>query len=62
MNNNIPQSIKTRLAQLAVFPEQYTLAELAEELHKLSMVAGRLSGETGFCPGMILKATRRILE
>jgi hypothetical protein len=34
--NTIPQPIKTRLAQLATFPEKYNIQELASELQKLS--------------------------
>ena len=30
--NRIPQPIKTKLAQLATFPEKYTLVELETEL------------------------------
>jgi hypothetical protein len=33
--NTIPQAIKTRLAQLAVFPEKYNTKELATELQIL---------------------------
>jgi hypothetical protein len=32
---NIPQPIKSRLAQLATFPEKYTLVELDTELQML---------------------------
>ncbi|WP_168507036.1 hypothetical protein [Anabaena sp. UHCC 0187] len=32
---NIPQPIKSKLAQLATFPEKYTLIELATELQTL---------------------------
>ncbi|MBO1058458.1 MAG: hypothetical protein HEQ27_18870 [Dolichospermum sp. JUN01] len=34
---NIPQPMKTTLAQLATFPEQYTLMELASELELLAL-------------------------
>jgi len=35
---SIPQLIKTRLAELAAFPEKYTLAKLAAELEWLSVL------------------------
>jgi hypothetical protein len=37
MKNTIPQTIKTRLAQLATFPEKYNIGELASELQKLAV-------------------------
>jgi hypothetical protein len=36
--SNIPPSIKSKLAQLATFPEKYSLLELAAELEILSML------------------------
>ncbi len=42
--NTIPQPIKAKLAQLAVFSERHTLQELANELHKLSLDCAHQSG------------------
>ena len=36
--NRIPQSVKTKLAELATFPEKYTLVELASELEYLELL------------------------
>jgi hypothetical protein len=33
----IPQTIKIKLAQLATFPEKYSLLELASELESLAL-------------------------
>ncbi|MBK1990994.1 hypothetical protein A0J48_026400 [Sphaerospermopsis aphanizomenoides BCCUSP55] len=41
MTNTIPQPIKTRLAELAVFPEKYSLADLAAELRLLAAEVSR---------------------
>lgn len=41
--SNIPQPIKTRLAELAVFPEKYTMGELAYELRILSYKVAHLA-------------------
>ncbi|TAF07766.1 MAG: hypothetical protein EAZ77_08635 [Nostocales cyanobacterium] len=45
MSNNIPQNIKTRLAELATFPEKYDLQELAGELEKLAAKSLEGKGE-----------------
>ena len=42
---NIPQPIKTKLAQLATFPEKYTLVELETEL-QLTLVLIKNALET----------------
>jgi hypothetical protein len=42
--NTVSQAIKTRLAQLATFPEKYNIGELASELQKLAV---RLLEEEG---------------
>jgi hypothetical protein len=38
---NIPQPIKSRLAQLATFPEKYTLQELNAEVEMVSAMIKR---------------------
>jgi hypothetical protein len=48
--NTIPQPIKTKLAQLATFPEQYSLADLAAELRLLALDVSRAAADAEKLP------------